>query len=60
MKERTSGPQVEDLAIESEMKNYEVPFCGHRNIAKKHKELRMPFKLIPNCSQFRLNTTKYD
>jgi len=59
-KSRFSGPQVEDLAIDSEVSGIDLPFIGHRNVARKHKEMKMPFKLIPNCSQFRLNSTKYD
>jgi hypothetical protein len=60
MKNRLEGPVVEDLAIDTEFREVDIAFVGGRQIANKHKKLRMPFKLIPNCSQFRMNTTKSD
>jgi len=62
MENRIKGPQVEDLSIDTDFTTeiLNVPFLGSRGIAKKHKQLKMPFKLIPNCSRFSLNTTKFD
>jgi len=62
MRKRISGPQIEDLAIEDkrdETGQGEI-FGGNSKTLQVHRNLRMPFKLIPNCSMFKLEEKGYD
>jgi len=62
MRKRISGPQIEDLAIED--KRDEVGqgplYGGNSKTLQVHRKEKMPFKLLPNCSLFKLEEKGYD